>query len=183
MGLQNPSLNAGEEIEARGQSDRSASMGEEFTSGTLAVLPKAGFWLRGGAFIVDAILVVVLAIIGGFLVGVAVQVGGELSGAPEFALELLELAATAVLSLLISAGYFILFVVWRGQTPGKLIFRLKVIRITGENLGFGRALLRWYGQVLSFLLLGLGFLLAAISRRKQALHDKLAGTIVVRLPP
>jgi uncharacterized RDD family membrane protein YckC len=41
---------------------------------------------------------------------------------------------------------------------------------------------RWIGQGMSFLVLGLGFLMIAFSREKQGLHDKIAGTYVVRLP-
>jgi uncharacterized RDD family membrane protein YckC len=54
--------------------------------------------------------------------------------------------------------------------------------LTGEDVGYARALVRWIGQGMSFLVLGLGFLMIAFSREKQGLHDKIAGTYVVRLP-
>ncbi len=147
-----------------------------------ASLRKAGFWLRSLAFLVDAGLVALLATGGAMLVGLAVQIGGMISSAPEAGLEWLSTTATSLLVVLTALCYFTLFVGLRGQTPGKMLLELKIIRTTGEEVGYGRALVRWIGQCLSLLPLGLGFLMIAFSRRKQALHDKLAGTYVVRHP-
>jgi len=147
-----------------------------------STLRKAGFWLRAVALLVDLAVVAALVAAGGMLVSVAVQVGGWFSSTPEIALEWLEGSASTSLSVLIDLCYFTLFVGWRGRTPGKMLFRLRIIRVTGEDVGYGRAFVRWIGQILSVLLLGIGFLMIAFSRKKQGLHDKLAGTYVVRLP-
>ncbi len=147
-----------------------------------AWLPKGGFWLRGVAFLADVGLVAALAAAGGILVGGAVQIGGVFSSAPQADLDWLEWVAETLFSMLIDVCYFTLFVGWRGQTPGKMLLGLKIIRISGEEVGYARALLRWFGQGLGLLLLGLGFLMVAFSRQKQGLHDKLAGTYVIRLP-
>jgi uncharacterized RDD family membrane protein YckC len=147
-----------------------------------ASLRKAGFWLRSVAFLVDAGLVALLATGGAMLVDMAVQIGGTISSAPEAGLEWLETTATSLIVVLIALCYFTLFVGLHGQTPGKMLLGLKIIRITGEEVGYGRALVRWIGQCLGLLPLGVGFLMVAFSRRKQALHDKIAGTYVVRRP-
>jgi len=147
-----------------------------------ASLPKGGFWLRSVAFLADVGLVVALTVAGGILVGMAVQIGGVFSSAPQADLDWLEWMATRLFSAVIDVCYFTLFVGWRGQTPGKMLLGLKIIRISGEEVGYARALLRWFGQGLGLLLFGLGFLMVAFSRRKQGLHDKLAGTYVIRLP-
>ena len=160
-------------ITAEGEAPRSDS----------ASLPLAGFWVRSVAFLVDLTTVMMLALVGSFLVWGAVEIGGAFSSTSEFALEWLQTTATTVLTVLIAPGYFILFVGWRGQTPGKRLLGLKVIQVTGEEVGYARALVRWMGQCLGLLLFGLGFLMVAVSRRKQGLHDKLAGTSVVRLRP
>jgi uncharacterized RDD family membrane protein YckC len=141
----------------------------------------AGFWLRSVAFLVDAGMVALLATGGAILVDLAVQIGGLISSAPEAGLEWLDTTATSLLVVLIVLCYFTLFVGFRGQTPGKMLLGLKVIRATGEEVRYGRALVRWVGQCLGLLPLGLGFLMIAFSRQKQALHDKLAGTYVIRL--
>src|SRR3990172_7845342 len=146
-----------------------------------STLRKAGFWLRAVALLVDLAVVAALVAAGGMLVSVAVQVGGWFSSMPEIAVEWLEGSARTFLSAFFASSYFFLFVGWRGQTPGKMLFRLSIVRVNGQEVGYGRAFVRWIGQILSVLLLGIGFLMVAVSRKKQGLHDKLAGTYVVRL--
>jgi uncharacterized RDD family membrane protein YckC len=149
---------------------------------TAASPPKAGFWIRGLAFLVDVMLVSLLVWIGGVLVQGSVSLGGTVSSASEAALEWLESSAGILLALLIEAAYFTLSVGHSGQTPGKSLLRLKVIRVNGEAVGFGLAFVRWLAQGISFLALGAGVLMIAFTRYKQGLHDKIAGTLVVRLP-
>jgi uncharacterized RDD family membrane protein YckC len=146
-----------------------------------ALLRRAGFWLRSIAFLVDAGVVAALATAGAILVGMAVGIGGLFSSPPEAGLEWLATAATRFFVVLLVASYFTLFVGWQGQTPGKMLLGLKTIRITGGEVGYGRALVRWIGQGIGALPLGLGFLMVAFSREKRGLHDRLAGTRVVRL--
>ena len=68
-----------------------------------------------------------------------------------------------------------------GLTLGKWATGLRIERIDGGNVGIGRALLRHFvGYPLSFALLGLGFLIAAVTVHGRGLHDMIAGTIVVR---
>jgi uncharacterized RDD family membrane protein YckC len=58
---------------------------------------------------------------------------------------------------------------------------LRIERLSGERLGFGHATLRHtLGYLVSLLTLGLGFLLAAFDAEGRALHDRIAGTVVVR---
>jgi len=68
-----------------------------------------------------------------------------------------------------------------GLTLGKWATGLRIERNDGEEIGILRALLRHFvGYPLSFLLFGLGFLIAAVTVRGRGLHDIIAGTIVVR---
>jgi uncharacterized RDD family membrane protein YckC len=57
---------------------------------------------------------------------------------------------------------------------------IRVTDLDGGRISFGRATGRYFGKILSGLILGIGFLMAAFTERKQALHDLLAGTLVVR---
>lgn len=66
-----------------------------------------------------------------------------------------------------------------GTTPGKYLMGLRIIRLNGKPMGFGRSLVRTCGYYLSFVLLGLGFIWIIFDRRRQALHDKLVGTLVI----
>jgi uncharacterized RDD family membrane protein YckC len=74
---------------------------------------------------------------------------------------------------------------WRycGATPGKLAVGLKIVDArTGGAPGTGRLVLRFVAYLVSALPLYLGFLWAVVDRRKQAWHDKIAGTLVVQDP-
>lgn len=88
----------------------------------------------------------------------------------------------SVLLALLPALYFILFESSRLQaTPGKRLCRLKVVTLLGERISLPRAVVRFAVKAfLSFPLLYIGVLMVAFTRRKQGLHDLIAGTLVVR---
>ena len=68
-----------------------------------------------------------------------------------------------------------------GRTAGKWATGLRVERVDGRDIGVGRALVRHFaGYPLSFLTLGIGFLVAAINARGRTLHDLVADTVIVR---
>jgi uncharacterized RDD family membrane protein YckC len=76
---------------------------------------------------------------------------------------------------------FLVLPVFTGATVGKWATGLRIERVSGERLGFGHATLRHtVGYLVSLLTLGLGFLLAAFDAEGRALHDRIAGTVVVR---
>ncbi|MCM3906302.1 MAG: RDD family protein, partial [Pyrinomonadaceae bacterium] len=82
--------------------------------------------------------------------------------------------AVMVLNLGVLAGF-------TGRTLGKWATGLRVRRTNGTEPGVGRTFIRHFvGYPLSFLTLGFGFLLAALTTRGRALHDLIADTIVVR---
>jgi len=65
---------------------------------------------------------------------------------------------------------------------GKRALGLVVTDLDGRRISFGRATGRYFGKVFSGMLFYVGFLMAAFTARKQALHDVLAGTLVVQRP-
>jgi uncharacterized RDD family membrane protein YckC len=65
-------------------------------------------------------------------------------------------------------------------TLGKKILGLKVTDLAGNRITFARASGRFFGKILSGMILGIGFLMAGFTARKQALHDILAGCLVLR---
>jgi len=86
-----------------------------------------------------------------------------------------------VLVIVLALLNYIVLSGWRGQTIGKWTTGLRIERSDGQPLSFGRACLRHLlGYPLSMILGGLGFLLAAVTPRSRALHDYIAGTVVVR---
>ncbi len=120
----------------------------------------AGFWRRLVAVIVDAII---LGVVQGILV--------LATGLAPAGIYLVNVTGIA---------YYIGFWAWRGQTPGKMALGVKIVRADGSPIGFGRSILRYIGYIASAIILGIGFLMIAFDRRKQGLHDKIAGTYVVR---
>ena len=91
-------------------------------------------------------------------------------------------AVSVVARLLLSAGYFTVMPVQNnGQTLGKMAAGVAIVRDDGTPLSYGRAFARWLGYLVSGLTLCLGFVCAAFTNRKRALHDYIADTRVVRV--
>ena len=68
---------------------------------------------------------------------------------------------------------------WMG-TVGKRVMGLAVQGVDGRQLSFTQASIRWVGRLASGMVLGLGYVLAGFNERRQALHDLIAGTVVVQ---
>lgn len=79
-------------------------------------------------------------------------------------------------------GYHLAFWTWRGTTLGGLALGLKLERTNGEELTFGVALVRSLASIISFVCLGFGFFWASWDADRQSWHDKIAGTVIVRVP-
>ena len=144
-------------------------------------LPKGGFWIRFAAVFVDVIILLIVQGIFGFFVGMGVGMGSVMRGGISDEGQLLSGIIIFFVNILIGMAYHIFFVGWRGQTPGKMALKLKIIQTNGEEMTYGRAFLRWVGYSISGLTLGIGYLMVAFTKQKQGLHDKIAGTYVIRL--
>lgn len=83
--------------------------------------------------------------------------------------------------LVLAILYTLLFSATSGQTPGQLLFGLRLIQCDGERLGLPRAVLRLFAIVLAAAPFCLGLLWASVDAKKQGLHDKLAQTLVIHL--
>jgi uncharacterized RDD family membrane protein YckC len=144
-----------------------------------------GFWRRLLAYAVDSIILYFVSLIL-FLIGLlALKSGGVSFGSTVMTGDLplgtgLFAVVYFVTTLLAGMFYFIWFHGTVGQTLGKMLFRLRVIQISGENMTLGVAFLRWVGFVVSGLVFLLGFVWVAFDGRKQGWHDKIAATLVIR---
>lgn len=121
-------------------------------------LPRAGFWIRVAAALLDFIMIVVpLAIIGAM----------EHGPGPMF----LGVAAYSA-------------VMWKlkGTTIGGVICGLKLVRLDDREIDWGVAIVRSLAAFLSFFVVGLGFIWVAFDDEKQSWHDRIAGTTIVRVP-
>jgi len=130
-------------------------------------LQPAGFWLRFVALIVDSALMLVLM---AAMVMAGASIGGE------------EMAGIAYLAwLLVSFLYWpVMESTPRRATVGKMLLGLVVADVDGGKLSFVRSLLRNLAKIISAIPLYIGFLLAAFTARKQALHDLITKAVVLR---
>ena len=141
--------------------------------------PKAGFWIRVVAALVDSFLVSVVQFA---LVYLLIYVLGLADGVTNGDTKELIAGLALLFSTLVGVVYYVFFTGYCGQTPGKMALRVKVIRTNGEEIGFGRAVLREViGKLISSIVLCLGYLWVAFDPQKQAWHDKIAGTYVIKL--
>jgi len=128
----------------------------EPTALELMALPRAGFWIRMAALLIDLVLIsVCLSLIG--------HHGSDGT-------------------LVALAAYGALMWKLRGTTVGGIICHLRVARIDGRPLNWETAILRALGCFLSLVVAGLGFFWIAFDAERQAWHDKIAGTVVVSVP-
>jgi uncharacterized RDD family membrane protein YckC len=138
----------------------------------------AGFWLRFVAYIIDTILLNVVSIIPGFIFGViyAIANGGRVADNDP----LLTVGAYTI-GIVIAWIYFALMESSSKQaTLGKMALGLTVTDEHGRRVSFKQASGRFFGKILSGLIFGVGFMMAGFTERRQALHDTLAKTLVVR---
>lgn len=132
----------------------------------------AGFWIRVAAAIVDVIVVA----IGVIVIKISAGILGAAAGISEKATA--DLADVAILVL-----YYAYFIVLEASsqqaTLGKQALGIKVVGRDGGRISLGRSVGRNAAQILSYVLLLVGYIMVAFTRRKQGLHDMMASTYVV----
>jgi uncharacterized RDD family membrane protein YckC len=125
--------------------------------------PRAGFWIRVGAYLVDTL--VLLAAM----------------AAMQVLLAIVGVAVPAVVNYVLGLAYFVALHAGPWQaTPGKRLCGLRLVRDDGLPVGHGLALLRYFALALASLPLGIGLMLAGFRSDKRGLHDMICGTHVVR---
>jgi len=118
----------------------------------LISMSRAGFWLRTCATVLDVLLFVFVLIL------------------------------TGPKALLLWLIYHVAMWAWKGTTVGGIVVGIKLVRVDGRPVDVGVALVRVAAGIFSALVLGLGFFWAGWDRGKQSWHDKIAGTVMVKVP-
>ena len=134
--------------------------------------PFAGFWIRGLAKLIDALILGAVALAAHFAAGALSSASSPQHMAARMGLCGLSIVVWMIYSTVLLGKY--------GATPGKMLLRLKVVRPGGEPMTYRRAFGRFWAEVLSVLILGIGYLMSGWDSEKQALHDRLARTRVAR---
>jgi uncharacterized RDD family membrane protein YckC len=152
----------------------------------------AGFWKRVAAYLIDGCVLgvaswlIILPVLG--LVGIG-------ASSMEYSEDMvMDEEAAAGLAAMVAGGMMMLFVViaaagWlyfalmesssKQGTLGKMALSIVVTDVNGNRITFGRATGRYFGKILSGLILYIGYIMVAFTEKKQGLHDMIAGTLVV----
>lgn len=143
----------------------------------------AGFWKRLLAIIIDALILgVVQSIIIKPIVGVPMWSYSEYDDSGiAFSMWSGPLLRVQLISAIIGWIYFAsMESSTRQGSVGKIAMNIRVTDMNGNRITFMRATGRYFGKYLSMMILLIGFLMAAFTKKKQALHDVLAETLVVK---
>jgi len=134
---------------------------------------KAPFLLRCGALIIDYIVLVSAPVLGVLISRYMGNDGAKLLSSKSYHISLL-------IGLLIGLTNFVIFPIFSGQSIGKMLTGIKIVKSDGNAASFSRILVRHsIGYPLTILTFGLGFIFSAFNRKGRALHDYLSGTTVI----
>lgn len=133
-----------------------------------------GFWRRLAAALVDGIVLFFPQAITRVVLNLPLLATGE--------------SSDAVAELLVSVGTLVLYWLYssllessaRQATLGQQLLGLRVMDLEGRRISFARASARYFGQILSALICGVGYLFNLWTSRRQTLHDLIAGCVLVR---
>ena len=138
----------------------------------------AGFWLRLVAHIIDTVVLYIPLFFLGIVVSLmfgGIRSSSDISPAVGFVI-----LAVYLLYIVAVCFYFIVMESSARQaTFGKMALGMKVTDLNGNRISFGQGVGRFFGKFLSGLIFGVGYIMAGVTERKQALHDMMAETLVV----
>jgi uncharacterized RDD family membrane protein YckC len=137
--------------------------------GAGGVVEYAGFWRRFVAAVVDGIILGIAGTIIGLLIG------SEGPGSPGS-------NTAGFIGFILGIAYYVLMESsTRQATLGKMAMGLKVTDMQGGRITPGTALIRYVSKILSAIILFIGYFMAGFTEKKQALHDIIAKTLVVKV--
>jgi uncharacterized RDD family membrane protein YckC len=135
----------------------------------------AGFWIRVVAYIIDAFILSTVMI----LIGTIWSIGSD-DSTVDLITNVAQSGMVVFISFFLNWFYYAILESSEYQaTLGKKLLGLQVTDEFGRRMSFGRATGRYFSKLISSLILGIGYVMAAFTDRKQALHDKLASTLVI----
>lgn len=134
---------------------------------------KAPFLLRCGAFLIDYILLVCIPVISLLL--------GRFYGVDGMKLLNSELSNSGwLIMFLLGVTNFVIFPMFSGQSIGKMLTGIRIVKKDGSPATFLQLLFRHtIGYLLTALTFGLGFLFSALNQKGRALQDLVGGTVVI----
>lgn len=158
------------------------SFGEEMQTIPARQQSYAGFWLRFVAILIDfLILSVAMGIPYGIFFGGMLSATRGMSPQDMMTGALGTIFLVEAIGVLIQWLYFALMESSSWQaTLGKKALGLEVVDLEGRRISFGRATGRYFAKIISGMILGIGYFMAGFTEKKQALHDMIAGCLVIK---
>jgi uncharacterized RDD family membrane protein YckC len=160
------------------------------------VVAYAGFWLRFVAHILDGLIIGLPVVIVVMIIALSSGFGAFMHGIPNppnppdpdevaSALGAAFFVGIGFIVLVAFVGSWLYYALFESSswqaTPGKKVLNIFVTDINGAPVSFGRASGRYFSKFITQLIpLGIGYMLAGLTERKQALHDMIASTLVLR---
>jgi uncharacterized RDD family membrane protein YckC len=141
----------------------------------------AGFWRRFVAAVIDALVLSIAFFVIKFLSG-----GNQHNVSIEMFDDLSPLGNSGswrnnILYFLLNLIYYAALESSKYQaTIGKMALEIRVIDTDGHRLSSQKAIVRYLGKIISAVILMIGYIMAAFDSKKQALHDKIATTYVIK---
>ncbi len=137
-------------------------------------LNYGGFWIRFGAKFIDGIVLQIVSLGINFGFGFLFSLGAESGGS----------VGLVFIPFLLQIGFQMWYTTWflgkYAATPGKMATGLRVVAPDGGPISYKRAFGRYWAEMLSGLILGIGYLMAAWDDEKRTLHDRICDTRVIR---
>jgi uncharacterized RDD family membrane protein YckC len=158
-----------------------------------------GFWIRFLAYLLDGVIlgipigiifVIVIFALGGMAYFEHINPAVLNNPDPEAALSAGAPVLAAILGFYLIFGLGTLLITWlyfagmessaRQATLGKAVLGMRVTDLNGNRVSFGRASGRFFSKIISGMIMYIGYIMAGFTEKKQALHDMIAGTLVMR---
>lgn len=138
----------------------------------------AGFWIRFVAKIVDGLILTVINMLINFAVGAVLTT--NVSNPEDFSAAMVPVLINGLLNWAVNIFYVVWFVGKHAATPGKMICGLKIVTPDGGRVSYLRALGRAFAEILSSIILCIGYIMAGFDSEKRALHDRICSTRVIK---
>ncbi len=147
-------------------------------------IPYASFWPRFGAKIVDMLIEGIVSYSTGALAGLIVFGTARVAFAQPDGMDDFAYFGFSAVMFLFNSLVGAIWLGWMmtrwGASPGKLLFRLRVVRPDGSGLTFRRGFARYFAEILSAIGCLIGYFLVLFDEEKRSLHDRICDTRVVR---
>ncbi|MBU1195556.1 MAG: RDD family protein [Proteobacteria bacterium] len=138
----------------------------------------AGFWIRFAAKFIDMLILWVINMIFAFITSFFIP---TIADNPE---NMAKAMIPSIIIGLINAGINVFYVTWfvgkHSATPGKMVCGLKIVSPQNTKISYWRAFGRCFAEILSAIILYIGYIMAGFDEEKRALHDRICATRVIR---